>query len=334
MILRKYCFNEIAYEIFMKDGRSYFFNFFSKKNRDKFYDNFINKINETISRIKKEKHKEQDAPLKYKYDNNYPNIILINEPKIDFDENDYKLKYTKNEISNFQYLLLVNKFSSRTYNDCNQYLVFPLLYMDVNKKNERNLSKAICLNKKDLKEEDLIKFKNNFETMGYHFNSHYSTMAYILYYLMRVIPFTFSQIKLQSGHFDAPSRMFTSLENLLFVFQVSDENRELIPEFFYSYESFLNLNYNNFGYIKTNKKQINHFCTNQNIGIVEFIIDLRKILEKKELSGWINNIFGSNQLSDNIESYNKFPDYSYEQYNSLISEKEILISEIDEEKKK
>ena len=324
MILRKYCFNEIAYEIFMKDGRSYFFNFFSKKNRDQFYNSFINKINETISRIKKEKHKEKSAPLKYKYDNNFPNIIFINEPRIDFE---------KNEISNFQYLLLVNKFSSRTYNDCNQYLVFPLLYMDINKKYERNLSKAICLNKKDLKEEDLIKFKNNFETMGYHFNSHYSTMAYILYYLMRVIPFTFSQIKLQSGHFDAPSRMFTSLENLLFVFQVSDENRELIPEFFYSYESFLNLNYNNFGYIKTNKKQINHFCTNQNIGIVEFIIDLRKILEKKELSGWINNIFGSNQLSDNIESYNKFPDYSYEQYNSLISEKEILISEIDEEKK-
>ena len=329
IILRKYCFNEIAYEIFMKDCRSYFFNFFSVKNRDKFYDNFINKINSINAKIKKERQKE-DTFKKYKYDNNYVNILLIDEPKKYFEKNEFRSKYVKDEITNFKYLLLVNKFSNRTYNDCNQYLVFPLLYMDVNKMIERNLNKAICMNK-DLNEEDIIKFKNNFESMGYHFNIHYSTMAYILYYLMRVIPFTFSQIKLQSGHFDAPSRMFTSLENLLYVFSVSDENRELCPEFFYSFESFLNLNYNNFGYIKNNNKQINHFCTNQNIGIVEFIIDLRKILEKRELSDWINNIFGSNQLNDNIESFNKFPEYSYEKYNNNNKVKEALISEIDED---
>ena len=333
IILRKYCFNEIAYEIFMKDGRSYFFNFFSKINRDKFYDNLIVKINSVNSNLQKEKIKEHDVSRKIKYDFNYVNIQFIEHPKTFFEKNEYSKKYTKNEISNFQYLLLVNKFSYRTYNDCNQYLIFPLLYMDINKKRERNLSKAICLNK-DLKEEDLLKFKNNFETMGYHFNSHYSTMAYVLYYLMRLIPFTFSQIKLQSGHFDAPARMFSSLENLLFVFSVSDENRELCPELFYSYESFLNLNYNDFGYIKISKKQINHFRTNQNCGIVEFIIDLRKILEKKELSGWINNIFGSNQLSETYDSLNKYPEYSYEKYNNFIKEKETLMVEAEDDKMK
>ena len=329
IILRKYYFNEIAYEIFMKDGRSYFFNFFTKKNREKFYDNFISKINRINSNLKKEKKREVYSKI-YKYDSNYVNLELIEEPKTFFEKNDFRTKYIKNEISNFKYLLLVNKFSSRTYNDCNQYLVFPLLYMDIDKKKERDLSKPICLNK-EISEIDEAKYKNNFETMGYHFNIHYSTMAYVLYYLMRIIPFTFSQIKLQSGHFDAPSRMFTSLENLLFVFQVSDENRELLPEFFYSYESFLNLNYNSFGFSKTNNKQINHFSTNQNCGIVEFIIDLRKILETKELSDWINNIFGSNQLNDNFDSYNKFPEYSYEQLNSFIRDKETLYSEIGED---
>ena len=328
MILRKYYFNEIAYEIFMKDGRSYFFNFFTKKNREKFYDNFITKINKVNINLKKEKKLELDKI--YKFDSNYVNLELIEEPKSFFENSDFRTKYVKNEISNFQYLLLVNKFSSRTYNDCNQYLIFPLLYMDVDKKRERDLSKPICLNK-EITELDNIKYINNFETMGYHFNIHYSTMAYVLYYLMRVIPFTFSQIKLQSGHFDAPTRMFTSLENLLFVFKVSDENRELLPEFFYSYESFLNLNYNNFGFTKTNNKQINHFSTSQNRGIVEFIIDLRKILETKELSEWINNIFGSNQLSDNNESFNKFPEYSYEQLNSFLKDKENLYSEIGED---
>ena len=330
IILRKFCFNAIAYEIFMKDGRSYFFNFFSKRNLQKFYDNLISRINILNNKLKIEKSKEQGIYKKYKYDNNYVNINIIEEPKAEFDKNEFRQKYIKNEITNFQYLLLVNKYSSRTYNDCNQYLVFPLLYMDIHKKKERDLSKAICLNK-DLTEEDYEKYKNNFETMGYHFNSHYSTMAYVLYYLMRVIPFTYSQIKLQSGHFDAPSRMFTNLENLLFVYTISDENRELCPEFFYSYESFLNLNYNDFGFTKTNYKQIHNFNTNQNCGIVEFIIDLRKMLEKKELSPWINNIFGSNQSSENYENLNKFPEYSYEQYNNFNNEKERLISEIGDD---
>ena len=330
IILRKFCFNPIAYEIFMKDGRSYFFNFFSKKNLQRFYDNLISRINILNNKLKMEKPKDQGIYKKYKYDHNYVNFSVIEEANKEFEKNEYSKKYVKNEITNFQYLLLVNKFSYRTYNDSNQYLVFPLLYMDINKKKGRDLSKAICLNR-DLTEEDYTKYENNFETMGHHFNNHYSNMAYVLYYLMRVIPFTYSQIKLQSGHFDSPSRMFTNLENLLFVYSISDENRELCPECFYSYESFLNLNYNDFGFTKTNYKQINHFNTSQNIGIVEFIIDLRKILEKKELSPWINNIFGSNQSSENYESLNKFPEYSYEQYNNFINEKERLISEIGED---
>ena len=130
-------------------------------------------------------------------------------------------------------------------------------------------------------------------------------MAYITYYLMRILPFTNCQIKLQSGHFDAPTRMFTSLDNLLYVFSITDENRELCPEFFYSYESFLNLNYNDFGYLKTDNKQIHNFNTNQNCGIVEFIIDLRNILEKKDLDQWINNIFGYKQISFSLKSYNR-----------------------------
>jgi hypothetical protein len=177
---------------------------------------------------------------------------------------------------------------------------------------------------RELTDEDYLKYENNYETMGYHFNIHYSTMAYINYYLMRMIPFTNCQIKLQSGHFDAPSRMFTSLENLLYVFSISDENRELIPEFFYNYESFLNLNYNDFGYFNLDKKQIHHFNNNQNCSIVEYIINLRNILEKKELSPWINNIFGSNQISEDIKDYNMFPTYSYEQFNNFEKEKEMI----------
>ena len=328
IILRRYCFSDIAYEIFLKDNRSYFFNFFNIKNRSNFCNNLKMKISKR-NLLKKEKSKNA-ANM------SYINIIddpFINSPKSYFEKKDIKGSYVKGEITNFQYLLLVNKFSSRTYNDNSQYLIFPLLYMDIQTKVERNLSKAICLNKK-LTNEDYNKFKNNYETMGYHFNTHYTTMAYILYYLMRLIPFTNCQIKLQSGHFDAPTRMFSSLENLLYVFKITEENRELCPEFFYSYESFLNLNYNDFGFINTDKKQIHNFNTSQNIGIVEFIINLRNHLEKRELSPWINIIFGNKQLNDNYESLNSFPTYSYEQYNDLEEEKKDINDDINNKEKK
>ena len=328
IILRKYCFNDIAYEIFMKDGRSYYFNFYTLKNRKEFYDSLEMKIKYLNISLKNEELEESGTNIYYIYDQDYVDLSFINEPKSDFEKKQYTLKYAKKEISNFNYLLLVNKYSSRSYNDLNQYLVFPLLYMDKNKTKNRDLSKAICLNKDNFDEKELSKFKANFESMGYYFTIHYAAMAYVLYYLMRLIPFTFSQIKFQSGHFDVATRMFTSLENLLYIFGVTDENRELCPEFFYSYETFLNLNYNNFGF--SNQIQIHHFNTNQNCGIVEFIIDLRKILEKKELSPWINNIFGYNQINEDIKSFNKYPDYSYEQLNDFKKEKEEIMSLIDE----
>ena len=320
VILRRYCFTDIAYEIFTKDNRSFFFNFFNIDNRKKFFNSLKEKINKFNSKLKEG---DKNVGINTYLSNNIAEPLFINEPRIYFEKNDYKNKYIKNEISNFQYLLLVNKFSTRTYNDNNQYLIFPLLYMDTQNKKERKLDKPICMNR-ELTDEDYLKYENNYETMGYHFNIHYSTMAYINYYLMRMLPFTNCQIKLQSGHFDAPSRMFTSLENLLYVFSISDENRELIPEFFYNYESFLNLNYNDFGYFNLDKKQIHHFNNNQNCSVIEYIINSRNILEKKELSPWINNIFGSNQINEDIKEYNMFPTYSYEQFNNFEKEKEMI----------
>ena len=87
--------------------------------------------------------------------------------------------------------------------------------------------------------------------------------------------------------------------------------------------------YNNFGF--TCGKQINHFNNNQNCGIVEFILNLRKSLEECEISSWINNIFGYNQYVNNYDLYNRFPDYSYEQANNFTKEKEELYSIIGED---
>ncbi len=65
----------------------------------------------------------------------------------------------KGYLSNFDYLMLVNKFSGRTYNDLNQYYVFPWVLLNcdtdvldlTNPDNYRDLCKPVgALNKSQL----------------------------------------------------------------------------------------------------------------------------------------------------------------------------------------
>ena len=121
------------------------------------------------------------------------NFNIINGLMKYFDESDFREKNLKGELSNFKYLLLLNKYSSRSYNDLYQYLIFPLLFMDASRKTERDLSKPIPLNKNPEKYNDLIEeIKNNFKHFGSHFNSNLKklrnygkTLELIPYFLRR-----------------------------------------------------------------------------------------------------------------------------------------------------
>ena len=283
IFLRRFYLKRFGYEIFLKDGRSFLFNFFN-------FENF-NKFNELISK---------------------KGVKIINDPVKTFEKRDYKNKYKKGEITNFQYLLLLNKFSTRTYNDINQYLVFPVLYMSFQNNIKRDLSKAICLNKE---EEDLEinKFIENYTILGYYFNNHFSTSAYVLYYLIRLVPYTYMLIDFQSGKFDVPERIFNNYNSYYSGIVGSTENREFIPELFHSYETCLNLNHNNFGKMNFTKELINNFNSNKYSTCVEFIINHRRILENTNIVPWINNIFGYNQINESKELMNIFPLSSYEQ---------------------
>ena len=72
--------------------------------------------------------------------------------------------------------------------------------MDVQKKIERDLSKPIALNKDPEKYREVLEqIQSNFINFGTHFNTNYSTSGYVLYYLVRMSPFTKGHIKLQSS---------------------------------------------------------------------------------------------------------------------------------------
>jgi len=292
IFLRRFCFKYIGYEIFLKDGSSYLFNFFNANNANDFYNGISGKNKD---------------------------FLIVNDPINYFEKKEYKLKYKKGEINNFQYLLLINKFSTRTYNNNSQYLIFPLIYMNLQKNIERNLSKAICLNK-DESEVELNKYIMNYDLMKCYFNTHYSTSAYVLYYLVRLMPFTNLLIEFQSGKFDVPERIFSTYNNLSTALLTSSENRELIPEFYHNYEFLLNLNYNFIGKMQNSNILINNFNTNKFKNSVEFIINHRKYLDSMNIVPWINNIFGFNQVNNSKEVMNIFPLYSYEQFNDFDKE--------------
>ena len=77
--------------------------------------------------------------------------------------------------------------------------------------------------------------------------NHYSTAAYLYYYLMRVNPFTNMMIKFQSGNFDLPDRQYFDIKETINLCQYLSNNRELLPELYSLPEAYLNLNDNDFG---------------------------------------------------------------------------------------
>ena len=91
----------------------------------------------------------------------------------------------------------------------------------------------------------------------YFYGTHYSCPIYITHYMTRVFPYSCIMIELQGTKFDDPNRMFFNLNNS---FKSSSTNkgdvRELIPEFFYLPEMFLNGNYFNMG-IRTDEDGLN-----------------------------------------------------------------------------
>ena len=99
-------------------------------------------------------------------------------------------------------------------------------------------------------------------------------------YLVRIEPYTNSQIKLQNNRFDDPNRQFHSFKEISDIFFVSSENRELIPEFYLMGECFLNLNYNEFGFRHRDKVLVNNIDTGSESGknCLFFIIKHKQFL--------------------------------------------------------
>lgn len=74
------------------------------------------------------------------------------------------------------------------------------------------------------------------EVPKFHYGSHYSSAGIVLFYLLRLPPFSMENQKLQGGQFDHADRLFNSVKDT-WVSAAGKSNtsdvKELIPEFYY-----------------------------------------------------------------------------------------------------
>ena len=312
--IRRFLYSMQANEFHLKNNKTYFFNLLSEKKNT----NFLSLINNLTKR----------------------SDLIIKNLKQEFAAKNYTNRWMKNELSTFDYLSMLNFYSCRSFNDVNQYPVFPwLTSLQTNNKNTisiRNFAFPVSVQEKDKRNQIIKKFcclqpsKSGFVN---HFNSHYSTSAFVSFFMVRTNPFTYNQIKLQNNQFDHPNRTFHSFYEILEILIKYSDNRELISEIFYFPEMFINLNFNNLGR-RTNDKIRNHnvlfdeyYENNRNINNpssnnpVEFMCRYKRLLESEvinsKINQWINNIFGVYQLIDNYEENkvhcNTFTKYCYEE---------------------
>ena len=358
ILQRYYYFKENAFEIYTFSGKNYYFNS-NENNKINLLFKIINKNNEFFVK---------------KYDKNKCNLFI----NYKYKQKDYDfIKLWKNKkISNFNFIMLLNIFANRSYLDLYQYPIFPWIIFPQPTENNKNLNyrnlslpmgqniydenSKTRLNLFDQSYDLLIEeipiiqnkiytnknfyfIKNSDICRLYYYNTNYSNPVYTSYYLLRSIPFTFTSFKLQGNYFDDPNRLFSSyIESCKCALLQKSDVKELIPEFYFFWEMFVNYNNINFFYNEKSKRIFNSknnksidnineldkifefplfysknkkmLLKNENKyenfnEIMFFVLNLSRAFESNEISNnlndWIDLIFGTTQKIDETYLPNK-----------------------------
>ncbi|XP_062026093.1 BEACH domain-containing protein B isoform X1 [Rosa rugosa] len=237
--------------------------------------------------------------------------------------------WRRRDMTNFEYLMILNTLAGRSYNDLTQYPVFPWVLadyssevLDFNKSSTfRDLSKPVGA--LDLKRfevfEDRYRSFTDPDIPSFYYGSHYSSMGIVLYYLLRLEPFTSLHRNLQGGKFDHADRLFQSIESTYQnCLSNTSDVKELIPEFFYMPEFLVNSNSYHLG-VKQDGEPIGDVCLPPwaKGSPEEFVNKNREALESEYVSSnlhhWIDLVFGYKQRGKPaVEAANIFYYLTYE----------------------
>lgn len=316
---RLYLFRNTAVELFFQDSTSAFFSFNSAAVRDHFH---------VVLR--------QHAS---------PNLteFLGATPAERYAHDDCTRRWLNREISTFEYLMRLNRLAGRTYNDLSQYYVFPWVIADYsspsidlrNPKIYRDFNfpmGAQLESRREALREKFSVMKENFQLRNGEiedrlgilcppprfFSTHYSNSANVLWYLIRLEPYTSLHIFLQDGKFDRPDRQFWSMRNTYNGCTTNDGDvKELIPEFYYLPQFLRNSNKINLGVRQDAEMPINDVQLPPWAKTPEEFVRInREALEGEfvsmNLHKWIDMVFGYKQRGPDAEAcYNVFSHVSY-----------------------
>ncbi|KAF7701152.1 hypothetical protein HF521_002317 [Silurus meridionalis] len=254
--------------------------------------------------------------------------ISLATPRQLFKSSNMTQRWQRREISNFEYLMFLNTIAGRTYNDLNQYPVFPWVLTNYESEeldltlpgNFRDLSKPIgALNPKraafyaeryETWEED--------GTPPHHYTSLYSTAASILLWLHRIEPFTSFYLNGNDNKFDHPDRTFSGIMRSWRSCQRDTSDvKELIPEFYYLPEMFVNSNDYDLGLREDHVPVCDVELPAWAKKPEDFVRINRMALESEfvscQLHQWIDLIFGYKQRGpEAVRALNVFHYMSYE----------------------
>ena len=155
----------------------------------------------------------------------------------------------------------------------------------------------------------------------FHYGSHYSSMGVVLFFLIRLEPFTTQQIELQGGRFDHADRLFHSIAetwaHLLEEGNTSDV-KELVPEAYYLPDFLRNANGFSLGARQDGTRVDDVVLPPWARGSpAAFVRTMRAALESDHVSArlprWIDLIFGMAQQGEAAEAaLNVFYHLTYE----------------------
>jgi hypothetical protein len=291
---RSYLHIDKGVELFLHDGRSFFF-YFADGDRQRLLLYLTRKCRGAIQ--------------------------TTNSAKF-FAQSGWTEAWLSHRMSTFEYLMRVNFAAGRSFNDLSQYPIFPWILSDYTSKtidlDDPSVYRNLGLPLGALNSDRLDKLETELRELGAEpgtrdyalFRVPCSSAYYTLYYMIRLEPFSTLGISIQDNRFDNPARLHTGIgRSWGVVTSTTNDFRELIPEYV-CLPDFLE-NRDNFDLgLEKSDVELPPWAK----GPVDFIWKQRRALESDIVGGkggickWIDLMFGC-RLTDPL---NSFHPYSYE----------------------
>lgn len=238
-------------------------------------------------------------------------------------------KWKKRNISNYEYLYYLNLLSGRSYNDINQYPIYPWILFEMNNNSiniedpavYRKLSTPVSATTSELLNHRIENYKElEGDEMQCLYHILFSNAAFVDNYLIRLEPFTSWHVQLFSGTFDNGDRMFVSFPRLVnHVFTHDDFGMELIPECYTLPQYLNNINGYDLGeYHSTDSPDelcqvgdviLPNWASSSHVFSSIMRVALNGEHVSRHLNEWIDLMFGPYRKS--YDHFNLFHPYSY-----------------------